>query len=48
MYLCKQVEINPLQETFRAFLIKTKFTRGSYEALPMKIWVPADIFNQNC
>ena len=40
--------MKPLQETYRTFLIKIKFTRGSQEALLMKIDVPIDQINQNC
>ena len=49
VYLLKYIQKtgNPLQETFRTFLIKIKFTRDSQEALLIQIGVPIDKLNRN-
>ena len=48
IWLCEQVKIIPLQETFRTFFSsKSKFTKCSQEPLLMKIGVPVDKINQN-
>ena len=45
--LCKQVKINLLLETFRKFLLSVRFTRGSQEALLVKIGISINTINQN-